>query len=102
MKCIPDCGYDQGPNNGPTLANHMRDCDLNGPLNRVAAPVVVWRDGGFAVVEKADEDEKVYDIGFERFSHKIELPILDVDLVDGINVEPVTEVLLKTSEEAIE
>jgi hypothetical protein len=77
------------PNNGPILAQHMQDCDLNGPLKNAESPAVVWRDGGFEVVDSPKKDEQTYDIGFQRICHDIELPILDVDLIDGINVEPV-------------
>jgi hypothetical protein len=86
------------PNSGPILLHHMYDCDLNGPLGSVESPVVVWRDGGFSVVETVNDGEQIYDIGFERISHEIELPILDVDLVDGVNVEPV-ETIMSLSQE---
>jgi len=89
MKCLPECGYEQMPNSGPALVNHMLHCDLVGPLKDIQDPVIVWRDSGFAVVDKAEKNERTYDLGFERVSHEIELPILDVDLVDGVNVEPV-------------
>jgi hypothetical protein len=70
----------------------MQDCDLHGPLQHVENPVVVWRDGGFAVVATPEEGERTFDIGYKRISHEIELPVLDTDLVDGVNVEPVRPV----------
>lgn len=87
MRCIPECSFAMLPNNGPVLLQHMHDCDLNGALKAIESPVVVWRDGGFAVVATPEDGERTYDIGYERISHEIELPVLDVDLVDGINVE---------------
>jgi hypothetical protein len=77
------------PNNGPVLVQHMNSCDLNGALKNIESPVVVWRDGGFAVVSAPIKGEQTYDIGYKRISHDIQLPVLDVDLVDGINVEPI-------------
>ena len=90
MRCLPECGYQQMPNNGPVLVLHMHDCDLDGPLKNIEAPLVVWRDGEFVVTGKAEKGEPVYDIGFERINHEIQRPILDIDLIDGFNVEPVT------------
>lgn len=101
MRCVPECSFAMLPNNGPVLALHMQDCDLNGALKNVKDPVVVWRDGSFAVVSAPNEGERVYDIGFKRISHEIELPVLDIDLIDGVNVEPVMPVEV-TSSVAIE
>jgi hypothetical protein len=66
MKCLPECGFDQLPNNGPILVLHMHDCALNGPLKNVETPIIVWRDGGFAVVRESEEGEQIYDLGYER------------------------------------
>ena len=85
MRCLPECNFAMLPSNGPILVQHMQDCDLSGPLKDVKNPVVVWRDGGFAVVAEPNEGEQTYDIGFVRMSHEIKLPILDIDLVDGFN-----------------
>jgi hypothetical protein len=81
------------PNNGFILAMHMSDCDLDGPLKNVTSPAVVWREGTFTVVREPAEGEQTYDIGFERVNHEIELPVLDIDLVDGVNVEPTSSIL---------
>ena len=85
------------PNNGPILVLHMHDCDLDGPLKNIETPLVVWRDGEFVVTGKAGKKESVYDIGFERINHKIQIPVLDIDLVDGFNVEPVTPLTMTSS-----
>jgi hypothetical protein len=82
------------PNNAFILAMHMSDCDLDGPLKSVPEPAVVWRDGTFTVVRKAENDEQTYDVGFERINHDVELPVLDIDLVDGVNVEFIESILL--------
>lgn len=81
------------PNNGFILAMHMSDCDLDGPLKDVPSPAVVWREGTFTVVREPAEGEQTYEIGFERVNHEIELPVLDIDLVDGVNVEPIDSIL---------
>ena len=86
MKCLDSCGFNHMPNNAFVLAMHMSDCDLDGPLKDVPEPAVVWRDGTFTVVRKAEPGEQTYDVGFERISHDIVLPVLDIDLVDGVNV----------------
>jgi hypothetical protein len=75
----------------------MHDCDLDGPLKNIETPLVVWRDGEFVVTGKAGKKESVYDIGFERINHKIQIPVLDIDLVDGFNVEPVTPLTMTSS-----
>ena len=93
MKCLPDCGFNHMPNNVFILAMHMSDCDLDGPLKDVAEPAVVWRDGTFTVVRKAEAGEHTYDVGFERINHDVELPVLDIDLIDGINVQPAEQIL---------
>jgi hypothetical protein len=66
----------------------MYDCDLNGHLKDIDSPVVVWRDETFVVVSESKDDENTYDVGFIKIDHNIELPILDVDLVDGFNTKP--------------
>lgn len=71
----------------------MSDCDLNGPLKDVAEPAVIWKDGTFTVVRKAEDGERVYDVGFKRINHDVELPVLDIDLIDGVNVELVEQIL---------
>jgi hypothetical protein len=85
------------PNNGPILVLHMQDCDLDGPLKNIETPLVVWRDGEFIVTGKAGKKESVYDIGFERVNHEIQRPVLDIDLVNGFNVEPVTPLTMTSS-----
>ena len=65
----------------------MADCSLNGPLSNIEEVFVVWRDGSYAVVSKVDDEEQTFDIGFKKINHEIKLPILDVDLIDGVNVE---------------
>jgi len=97
MKCLDSCGFNHMPNNVFILAMHMSDCDLDGPLKDVAKPAVVWREGTFTVVREPASDEQVYDIGFKKINHNIELPVLDIDLVDGVNVEPVASPLAPES-----
>ena len=97
MRCLPECGYQQMPNNGPILVLHMQDCDLDGPLKHIETPLIVWREGEFVVTGGAQNEEKVYDIGFERINHEIQIPVLDIDLIDGFNVEPVTPLTMTSS-----
>lgn len=93
MKCLPECGFQELPNNMTGLVRHMQQCDLDGPLKNIETPTVVWRDGEFVVVAAAKKKETVFDVGFKRIDHEIELPVLDVDLVDGFNTaEVVSEI----------
>ena len=104
MKCLPECGFQQMPNSIPGLVRHMQECDLDGPLRNVESPVVVWRDGEFCVVASAKKKETTFNVGFERIVHEIEMPILDIDLVDGFNTAEVVAVIeeVAAQEEPVE
>jgi hypothetical protein len=63
MKCIEGCGYEQKPDNLDTLARHVEECLAEGVCQRLTSdPFVIWKDGGFAVVEKVTKKDRVFPI----------------------------------------
>lgn len=61
MKCS-FCTYNHKPENPFILKAHAEQDILEGKT-RGNIPLVVWRDGGFFLVENAEEGEQIYDIG---------------------------------------
>jgi len=61
MKCS-FCTYNHKPENPFILKAHAEQ-DILWGKTRGIIPVVVWRDGGFVLVESAEEGEQLYDIG---------------------------------------
>lgn len=56
MKCIPECGFVQKPDNIMTLQKHMQDCFLNGAMKDIDdAPAIVWKDGELHIVFEAED-----------------------------------------------
>ena len=63
MRCIDGCGYQQKPDNLDTLARHIEECLVEGACQRLKKdPFVVWKDGGFAVVEKVTKKDRIFPI----------------------------------------
>jgi hypothetical protein len=63
MRCIDGCGYHQKPDNLDALVRHLEDCLARGACQRLKKdPFVVWKDGGFAVVEKVTKKDRVFPI----------------------------------------
>lgn len=67
MKCIDGCGYHQKPDNLDTLVKHIEECLVEGACQRLKKdPLVIWKDGGFAVVEKATKKDRVFPINLVK------------------------------------
>jgi ferredoxin len=63
MRCIDECGYHQKPDNLDTLVRHIEECLAKGACQRLAKdPFVIWKDGGFAVVEKVTKKDRIFPI----------------------------------------
>jgi hypothetical protein len=82
MKCS-FCTYDHKPDNPLLLKAHAEGDILEGKTYGII-PVTVWRDGGFLLVEKAEDDERVYEIGIidPRVVEEVDLgfePVPDED-----------------------
>jgi hypothetical protein len=61
MKCS-FCSYNHKPENPFILKAHAEQDILEGKTLGVI-PVVVWDDGGFLLVEAAEDGQQTYDIG---------------------------------------
>lgn len=60
MKCIPQCGFSQKPDNLIILQKHMHACSLTGALRHFDVEAgVVWRDGELTVATVVYDDETV-------------------------------------------
>jgi hypothetical protein len=63
MRCIDGCGYQQKPDNLDTLVRHIEECLVEGACQRLKKdPFVIWKDGGFAVVEKVTKKDRIFPI----------------------------------------
>lgn len=60
MKCS-FCLYEHKPDNFITLKAHAEE-HITNDETRGGIPVVVWRDREFILIEKAEKEEKIYDI----------------------------------------
>lgn len=87
MKCLPECNYTELPNNTHALRRHMEVCSIDGALKTVKNPDVVWRDGEFVVVRKAEEGEQTYNSDV-RF---IKPALPEEETVEILEEEPVEE-----------
>ena len=61
MRCS-FCTYNHKPENPFILKAHAEQDILEGKTRGII-PVVVWDDGGFLLVESAEEGQRIYDIG---------------------------------------
>ena len=61
MRCS-FCTYNHKPENPFILKAHAEQDILEGKTRGII-PVVVWEDGGFLLVELAEEGQRIYDIG---------------------------------------
>ena len=61
MRCS-FCNYDHKPENPFILKAHAEQEIMEGKTRGII-PVVVWKDGGFLLVEAAEEGERTFDIG---------------------------------------
>jgi hypothetical protein len=70
MRCS-FCTYNHKPENPFILKAHAEQDILEGKTRGII-PVVVWDDGGFLLVESAEEGQQTYDIGIVDSRPKIE------------------------------
>ena len=70
MKCS-FCTYNHKPENPFILKAHAEQDILEGKTRGII-PVVVWDDGGFLLVESAEEGQQTYDIGIVDSRPKFE------------------------------
>ena len=61
MRCS-FCTYNHKPENPFILKAHAEQDILEGKTRGII-PVVIWEDGGFLLVESAEEGQRIYDIG---------------------------------------
>jgi hypothetical protein len=73
MKCS-FCTYNHKPENPFILKAHAEQDILEGKTRGIV-PVVVWEDGGFLLVESAEDGRQTYDIGIVDSR-----PVEEVDL----------------------
>ena len=70
MRCS-FCTYNHKPENPFILKAHAEQDILEGKTRGII-PVVVWDDGGFLLVESAEEGQQTYDIGIVDSRPKFE------------------------------
>jgi hypothetical protein len=93
MKCS-FCTYSQKPESLYLLKLHAEQ-DIFEGATRGVIPVAVWRDGEFLLVEKAKEDEQVYEIGIVD-PRPVEEPDLNFEPIpDEEEEEEMEEVVVK-------
>ena len=73
MRCS-FCTYNHKPENPFILKAHAEQDILEGKTRGIV-PVVVWEDGGFLLVESAEDGRQTYDIGIVDSR-----PVEEVDL----------------------
>ena len=61
MRCS-FCTYNHKPENPFILKAHAEQDILEGKTRGII-PVVIWDDGGFLLVESAEEGQQIFDIG---------------------------------------
>lgn len=94
MKCLPQCGWQEMPNNLVHLKRHLQACVQNGPWSeKESDPVVVWRDGAFETVIEAEEGERTFSVGpFNK--RKPEVPyVVPYPGAHPLDVEPINEIM---------
>lgn len=63
MKCIPECGYKEKPDNLPRLTRHLGECLDHGACKKLEKdPAVIWKDGEFTVVKKTTKKDRVFEV----------------------------------------
>ena len=70
MRCS-FCTYNHKPENPFILKAHAEQDILEG-RTRGIIPVVIWENGGFLLVESAEEGQHIYDIGIVDSRPKVE------------------------------
>lgn len=91
MKCLPECGYIESPNNILTLTRHVQQCSVAKPASEKS---VIWSDGEMVVVATADvsEEDTVFPVTFEDFEDAPEVkPLVFASLDAPVETIPVEE-----------
>lgn len=84
MRCIDGCGYQQKPDNLDTLVRHIEECLAEGACQRLKGdPFVIWKDGGFVVVERVTKKDRVFPITLIK---KIAIKLTDDLIKTGADV----------------
>lgn len=73
MKCLPECGYQESPDNLLTLTRHVQSCSVAHPASEKS---VIWADGQFNVVSEVTEDDTVIPVEFADFEPAPQVPPL--------------------------
>jgi hypothetical protein len=67
MKCIPECGFAQKPDNLPKLTRHLEDCLFTGPCSTLKTePFIIWKDGEFTISKKKTKKDMVFEVNLIR------------------------------------
>jgi hypothetical protein len=93
MKCS-FCTYEHKPDNLSLLKSHA-EADILEGTTRGIIPVVVWRDGEFFLVEKAEDKEPAFGIGITDPSSVEEVDLGFEPVPDEEEPEKFQEVLMK-------
>lgn len=63
MKCLPECGYNEKPDNLQRLERHLQECLSDGAFSKLdVKPTVIWKDGEFTVVTKFGKKDQVFEV----------------------------------------
>lgn len=82
MKCLPECGYQESPDNLLTLTRHVQSCSVAHPASEKS---VVWADGQFNVVSEVTEEDTVIPVTFVDFEPAPEAKVLVIPGAVPIN-----------------
>ena len=90
MKCIPECGFNEKPDNITKLTRHLEECLDSGPCSKLKKePFVIWKDGEFTVSQKKTKKDMSFEIDLVR-KEKIQLKPTQIktgsDYVQNVNV----------------
>lgn len=95
MKCLPECGYQESPDNLLTLTRHVQSCSVAKPASEKS---VIWVDGEFHVVSEVTEEDTVMPISFTDFEPAPEVKPLVVPGAVALDVVEETEAETPTEE----
>jgi hypothetical protein len=67
MKCLPECGFAQKPDNLPRLTRHLEECLFDGACSSLKTdPFIIWKDGEFTVSKKKTKKDRVFEVTLVR------------------------------------
>lgn len=83
------------PNNLLAIKRHLETCNKYGSWSkRGSDPIVVWRDGGFVAVERAEDGERTFDINLSTNMVAEAAPVVPAPGMPPLDVEPVKQQLI--------